>query len=69
MPFSSFEIKDIKESIYNNETIYDIKLLYLGKYLQEIENIDDSEIPDSEFKKEIIGLIPKKNGENKRSNK
>ena len=60
LPFSSFEIKDIKETIYNNETIYEIKLLYLGKYLQEIENIDDSEIPDSEFKKEIIGLIPKK---------
>ena len=60
LPFSSFEIKDIKETIYNNETIYEIKLLYLGKYLQEIENIDDSEIPYSEFKKEIIGLIPKK---------
>jgi len=57
-PFSSFEIKDINEKIYNNEKIYEIKLLYLGKYLKEIENID-KKIPDSEFKKEMIesGLI------------
>ena len=60
-PFSSFEIKDIKESIYKNEKIYEIKLLYLGKYLKLIENID-KKIPDSLFKKEMIelGLIPEK---------
>ena len=57
-PFSSFEIKDIKKAIYINETIYQIKLLYLGKYLKQIENIDDTKLPDSEFKNEIIGLIP-----------
>ena len=60
-PFSSFEIQDIQDINYNNEVIYEIKLLYLGKYIKEIENID-TDIPDCEFKKEIIkmGLIPKK---------
>ena len=60
-PFSSFEIKEINESIYKNEKIYEIKLLYLGKYLKLIENID-KHIPDSLFKKEMIelGLIPEK---------
>ena len=58
-PFSSFEIKDLKEINYNNETIYEIKLLYLGKYLKELETIEDTKIPDSNFKKEIVGLIPK----------
>ena len=37
-PFSSFEIKNIKEINFNNENIYEIKLLYLGKYLKDIEN-------------------------------
>ena len=54
-PFSSFEIKNIKE-VHNNNIDYEIELLYLGKYLKEFkkdkkliekENI----IPDSEFKK------------------
>ena len=62
-PFSSFEIKDIKESTYNNEKIYEIKLLYLGKYLKEVENLDTN-IPDSKFKTEIKRLIP----ENKMTN-
>ena len=65
-PFSSFEIKYIKEKIYNNETLYEIKLLYLGKYLKQIENINDTEIPDSEFKNEIIGLIPEQKMERTR---
>ena len=63
-PFSSFEIKDIKEINLNGEKIYEIKLLYLGKYLKELENnkklIEESNnIPNSEFKKQIIdfGLI------------
>ena len=40
-PFSSFEIKEIKTSITNNENIYIINLLYLGKYIKEFkeENI------------------------------
>ena len=66
-PFSSFEIKDLREIIKDGETIYEIKLLYLGKYLKKIENIDDNKstkIPDSDFKKEIVKLIPKQKMEN-----
>ena len=64
-PFSSFEIKDIKQIYDNNELIYEIKLLYLGKYIKELKkdkNIKKNIIPDSEFKKEIIksGLIKPK---------
>ena len=63
-PFSCFEIKDIKKVMVNGENIFEIQLLYLGKYLKEIEkdNIIKEKgdlIPDSEFKKQIIeyGLI------------
>ena len=63
-PFSPFEIKEMKE--YEGEDLYEITLLYLGKYLKQIEkdvNIVEieNEIPDSEFKKQIIdlGLIKK----------
>ena len=67
-PFSSFEIKDIKEIKLFGEKLYEIKLLYLGKYLKEIEKEQNSigkvnNIPDSEFKKQIVdfGLVqPKK---------
>ena len=58
-PFSSFEIKNINEIIDNDEKIYEIKLLYLGKYIKEITkdlNKKEKIIPDSEFKKEIIQL-------------
>ena len=62
-PFSPFEIKGIQE--IEDENRYEVRLLYLGKYLKEIEkdvNIIDIEndILDSEFKKQIIdlGLIP-----------
>ena len=65
-PFSSFEIKGIKEIENENGKMYEIRLFYLGKYLKEIEkdvNITEIEnqIPDSEFKKQIIefGLIDK----------
>ena len=45
-PFSAFEIKNIRKNIrriykYNkelNEELYEIRLLYLGKYLSDIEN-------------------------------
>ena len=64
-PFSPFEIKSIKD-VEGDETVFEVRLFYLGKYLKEIEkdvNIVDleSEIPDSEFKKQIleIGLITK----------
>ena len=59
-PFSSFEIKELKEINIGNEKRYEMKLLYLGKYLKDIEddkNITMSEniIPDSEFKKQLSG--------------
>jgi len=57
-PFSSFEIKEIKEINIGKEKGYEIKLLYLGKYLKEIENNKniinkENKIPDSEFKKQL----------------
>ena len=58
-PFSPFEIKGIQEVKDKNR--YEVRLLYLGRYLKQIEkdvNITDieNEIPDSEFKKQIIEL-------------
>ena len=60
-PFSSFEIKELKEKYYEGEKVYEIELLYLGKYLKEVENIDKN-IPESNFKLQMInmGLIPEK---------
>ena len=70
-PFSSFEIKDIKEIYIGIEKGYLINLLYLGKYLKDIENdrnlvINENIIPDSEFKKQLseFGLIKEENIEN-----
>jgi len=63
-PFSSFEIKDIDETKIGGENVSVIKLLYLGKYLKEIEKDNNlvnkkDKIPESEFKKQLIefGLI------------
>jgi len=56
LPFSSFEIKEIKEIKIGEEKGYEIKLLYLGKYLKEIEkNIikEENKTPESEFKKQL----------------
>ena len=65
-PFSSFEIKEIKDTKIQGKNGYEIKLLYLGKYLKDIEINNDlivSEhlIPDSKFKNQIceFGLIEK----------
>ena len=65
-PFSSFEIKDIKEIKIGKEQRYEIKLLSLGKYLNEVENdknimLNEIKIPDTEFKKQLCekGLIKK----------
>jgi len=59
-PFSSFEIKNINEKIDNNEKVYEIKLLYLGKYIKDIKKDINEKgniiIPNTEFKKEIIKL-------------
>ena len=70
-PFSSFEIKDIKEIKIEGEKIYEINLLYLGKYLKDIENdkninIIENKIPDTEFKKQLLetGLIKEEKIEN-----
>ena len=62
LPFSSFEIKEITEEINNNEKMYKIKLLYLGKYIKELKNnINSNKIGKSEFKNQILefGLIDK----------
>ena len=55
----------MKKTEQNNETIYEVKLLYLGKYQNKIENLE-SEIPESEFKTQMkeIGLIPQEKMEN-----
>ena len=70
-PFSSFEIKEINEKIKDNKTIYEIKLLFLGKYIKEIKNDKNiieiaNKIPDSEFKNQILdlGLIQEENIQN-----
>ena len=61
LPFSSFEINNINEINVNNEKIYEIKLLYLGKYIKEFQKdkMNEKIIPETEFKQEIIkyGLI------------
>ena len=74
-PFSSFEIQDMQEINNNNEKIYLIKLLYLGKYFQALKNDinlnkKEETITDSKFKNEIIkfGLINKENIENNNIN-
>ena len=56
-PFSSFEIKEITYNEDNKR--YEIKLLYLGKYLKEIKDNENllknpDIIPDSDFKKQFI---------------
>ena len=65
-PFSSFEIKEINEINIGEEKGYQINLLYLGKYLKDIENdknliMSEENLPDSEFKKQLLefGLINK----------
>ena len=65
-PFSSFEIKDIREINIGEIKVNEIPLLYLGKYLKEIENkinainIEDK-LPESKFKNLLyeFGLINK----------
>ena len=66
-PFSSFEIKDMKEEMENYERIYTINLKYLGQYIKDFQN-EEKDIPDSMFKEEIVksGLIEEKKVENKK---
>ena len=65
-PFSTFEIKNIKEIYIGNEKGYEIKLLYLDKYLDDIEQDKNviknvNKLPDSKFKEQLskTGLIKK----------
>ena len=57
-PFSCFEIKEIKEVKVNEETRYEIKLLYLAKYLEDIINDpslkEEKKLPESRFKTQLI---------------
>ena len=62
-PFSSFEIQSL--NYVNNNNIYEIKLIYLGKYLTDIKNdynitAYEKNIPSSDFKTQLLGtgLIP-----------
>ena len=71
LSFSAFEVKEIKEIKIGNEIAYKIKLLYLGKYLKDIEKnkyiyYNENKLPESEFKKELsqFGLIQKEKLEN-----
>ena len=66
LPFSAFEVKYVNKVYINQENVYEIKLLYLDKYLGFIENDKNlitigEKIPDSIFKKKILdfGLISK----------
>ena len=65
LPFSSFEVKSIKEIFNNDEKIYLIKLKYLGKYLKKLKTDAKlkEKIPNSKFFKEIsdFGLINRNN--------
>ena len=56
LPFSSFEIKEINEINYDNEKRYEVKLLYLGKYLEKLEKNKNDEkiIQKSEFKDQFL---------------
>ena len=70
-PFSSFEIQDVKEVNMNNEQVYEIELLYLGKYLKDLVDdkslsLNGNKLPESEFKIQLInsGLIKKEKIEN-----
>ena len=65
-PFSSFEVKSLEEKNIGKEKIYQIKLLYLGKYLENIENdkniiSKENILPDCQFKTQLTdsGLINK----------
>ena len=58
-PFSSFEIKSIKEIQIGGQNVYKIDLSYLGKYLKTLLKDEFfyskvEELPDSKFKRSLI---------------
>ena len=70
-PFSSFEIIKINDLDIGEEKGYEIEILYLGKYLKDIENDNnlinkENKIPDTIFKKQLyeFGFIDEKLIEN-----
>jgi len=70
-PFSSFEIKNLNINYSGKETVYEIRLTYLGKYLEDIKNdgnitLNENLIPNSEFKTQLFqtDLIDKENIDN-----
>jgi len=68
LPFSAFEIENIKEVIGNNINYYEIKINYLDKYTDKLNLIRNNEIlSNNAFKKEFIesGFIDEKRIEKK----
>ena len=70
-PFSSFEIQAINNLTIDNQEGYEIQLLYLGKYLKDLEkdkilSQSENKLPDCEFKTQLIksGLVKKEKIEN-----
>ena len=70
-PFTSFEIKEIKEINQGNEKLYEMKLSLIDRYIKEIYDdkniiINENIIPDNEFKYQLSesGLIKKESLQN-----
>ena len=73
-PFSSFEIREIKEIAYNQEKIYEINLLYLGSNVNNIDNknkksFDDFQIIKNWDDKSQIDELKKQLDDEKNKNK
>ena len=70
-PFSCFEIIEVKQVEIDGKNIYQVKLNYLGKYKEKINNLNKSvAIPETNFVKNILSSnVLEKNEMNKESNK
>ena len=72
LPFSAFEIKNIKKVEKNQITLYEIELNYLDEYTDKLKLIENNEFISSNlFGKECtdLGLIEKSNIEKKTNKK
>ena len=72
LPFSAFEIKNIKKVEQNQITLYEIELNYLDEYTDKLKLIENNEfISNTLFGKECtdLGLIEKSNIEKKTNKK
>ena len=68
LPFSAFEIEDIKEVVANNIIYYEIKINYLDKYTDKLNLLKNNEIlSNNAFGKEFIesGFVDKSKIEKK----